>query len=71
MNISENKEFTASEKWRLIGHLLFSAGTLCLSISTLLKLAQDGELPEASAAGRSSVLVPSARDQAHDFFRRS
>lgn len=71
MSIEDSKEFTASEKWRLIGHLLFSAGTLCLSISTLLKLAQDGELPDMPASGRSSALVPSARDQAHDFFRRS
>lgn len=71
MNNHENKTLTASERWTLLGHLLFSAGTLCLSIASLWKLAQDGDLPD-TAPGISRVpSVTNSRDQAYDFFRRS
>lgn len=72
MNTLENKKLTASERWTLLGHLLFSAGTLCLSIASLWKLAQDGNLPDiAPGVARTSSSITSSRDQAYDFFRRS
>lgn len=71
MNILEDNKLTTSEKWRLVGHFLFSMGTMCLSISSLLKLASDGDLPDAplQTQTRSSPQV-SGREAVHDFFRR-
>lgn len=72
MDIYDNKQLTTSEKWRFIGHLLFSAGTMCLSISSLLKLAQEGDLPDSGPAiVRSTGAAATGRDQTYDFFRRS
>lgn len=72
MHTLENKKLTASERWTMLGHLLFSAGTLCLSIASLWKLAQDGDLPDvAPGMTRTASTIASSRDQAYDFFRRS
>lgn len=71
MNSSEFKRLTTPEKWRLVGHLLFSAGTLCLSISSLLRLAQEGDLPDVAPTLTKSPSSVGGREQGYDFFRRS
>lgn len=71
MNNLENKKLTTSERWALIGHVFFSAGTLCLSIASLWKLAQDGDLPNAPGITKPPSSLSSSRDQAYEFFRRS
>ncbi|HEX7676199.1 MAG TPA: hypothetical protein VF412_18625 [Bdellovibrio sp.] len=69
MSSIERKQLSASERLIFIGHTLFTMGTMCLSIASLLKLAQDGDLPETPPQRNGSVLV--GKDQAHDFFRRN
>lgn len=72
MDTFDSKQFTTPEKWRFFGHLLFSIGTMCLSISTLLKLAQDGDLPESGpTTSKTTTTAVTGRDPAYDFFRRS
>lgn len=67
---SANQNFTASDKWKLLGHLLFSAGTLCLSISSLLNLAKEGALSD-DPYQKKITSDSSGREQAFNYFGRS
>lgn len=71
MNTYDNKQLTTSDKWRLTGHLFFTMGTLCLSVSSLIKLAQTGELSETGPnITQNTASIFTGRNQASDFFRR-
>lgn len=45
------KNLTAADRWTFMGHLLVIFSTVAFSVSALLRLSEDGRLPDGNGAG--------------------